>query len=142
MTTYWVQFDFSVTTTGPTAPLGADLSFLGNDLAMGGALIISLPAAATEAGAQASLFLTHSYTVIGGIETQPTPIYLLLNTTISNYFVAGSQPDPTQLVGPSVETGPYGPQDNIPAFDYSSYVWAQITLPSSAPPSISIADAA
>jgi V8-like Glu-specific endopeptidase len=129
-TIYWVKYSFSVSFSSVSA-LGPDLFFRGFDLAgPTNGVSISLAASPQEPWPFHDNYIKHSFVTFAGFQLNPSPPgYELLNTSISDYYLIGSRPDPTPFLGPLSHMDASGPQGVIPPFDYNSYVWAQISVP-------------
>jgi RTX calcium-binding nonapeptide repeat (4 copies) len=123
MATYWVQFSFDVEAI-PYSPgfqaYGPDLTFMGYDLDKLSSGLISSPGFPVPVTA-----FQFSYHNVGSAGNPPDvePWY----TTITNSYLVGSQPDPASLVGP-LQVAP-SLASGIGGFQYPSYEWVQVTIP-------------
>ncbi|MGO8174608.1 Ig-like domain-containing protein [Rhizobium ruizarguesonis] len=126
MTEYWVQFDFSMTESS-TESGGAD------KLLFQGQWIYNLPLSFPGGSpVPAALEIFYSTSVgYAGVATSPDNVeFLNYNASISNFYIVGSQPDPTVLVGP-LATSPSITEfytHQVYQYEYTTYDWALISV--------------
>ena len=155
MTTYWVQYSF--TTKLEVLPSSTDINmnlfFLGQDLPKTGA--VNVVADAFNGYFEGASFLNpylRSQQQLGGesIPGGSTSQYdTIMNISIINYFVAGSAPDPTVLLGATAQSATlptiFAQDGSIifkdTGFIYNTTAWERVTISDNATSTISIANA-
>lgn len=145
MTTYWVQFDFDMERHNyapggtPTPDHEPPLTFLGATIATPWVFPYSpFPYDSSTRWANVAQGYWAYVTNENGLNlvlVQTNIVEWDYTAAIGSYFVAGTQPDPVQLVGPtltdSVEAAPdfINLPNNTYTIQWTDWAWQQITVP-------------
>jgi Lipase (class 3) len=145
MTTYWVEFDFNMVfpiddKTNPSE--GPPVTFLGHDLHQesyqqslviqfpGGGIVSDLPYFDWFYSSWRYDFVEKGTYGPDGNFTETGVEDWNYTTTIANYYVAGTQPDPTTFVGPVLSDTEHDDAfQEDKTVTWNEWAWATITLP-------------
>ncbi|QIG95967.1 hypothetical protein [Bradyrhizobium sp. 6(2017)] len=135
MATYWVRYNYNVTVSisGPESPAVHPLEFLGYQLT-DPRVSVSILVDPTPALSFDNLALFYNDLLDYGFSNPaPGEIYReIMQISIADSFLVGSEPSPSELLGPTVISPALPPLPGDPPFDgltYHTFAWAEITLP-------------